>query len=330
MDFIDENRNYIVSKFNEKDLKEYLNFLNNYLIEYRDKINLNKKITFGLEFEYEHSSKIATDKFVRENLKSYNSTYEEDFNSGGEIISPVLIDSINTWLDVKRICNYLKEKNATVDENAGAHVHVGVSELGKDIESFKQFLLLYIAYEHIIYRFANGERIDARSNQVAVAYPICITYSEFYKEILDTKDFNEMKQVLALNFNRFQGLNLNNIRFKNITKNSYKNTIEFRMANGTKEEIVWQNLVNTYTKMINSSIITEFDIEKIKEKIENNTNLNYSYFYKYYIDDALEFADIIFDNNLDKSNFLKQYIKDGSLEKNYITKEPIYSKKFIK
>ena len=82
--------------------------------------------------------------------------------------------------------------------------------------------------------------------------------------------------------------------------------------------------------MINSSIITEFDIEKIKEKIENNTNLNYSYFYKYYIDDALEFADIIFDNNLDKSNFLKQYIKDGSLEKNYITKEPIYSKKFIK
>lgn len=332
MDFIDKNKNYMFSKFNINDLREYLNFLNNYLTEYRNTIELNKKITFGLEFEYEDIDKINIDQFIKDNFKSYNSDYEEDFDFGGEIISPILTDNIDTWLDVKKICNYLKEKNAIVDISAGAHVHVGVSELGKNIEKFKQFILLYIAYEHILYRFANGERIDTRYNQIAVAYPISITYAELYKEIIKSKDYNDIEKLLIINSTRFQGLNLKNIKFDDITKNSYKNTIEFRMANGTKEEVIWQNLVNTYTKMINSSIINEFDMDKLIEKIKiiKNVYLNYSYFNKLYIKEALEFADIIFNNNLDKSNFLRQYIKDGRLERDCELGKPTYSKRFIK
>ena len=32
-----------------------------------------------------------------------------------------------------------------------------------------------------------------------------------------------------------------------------------------------------------------------------------------YMEQAIEFADMIFDNNLDKVYFLRQYVKDGSV-----------------
>ena len=332
MEFVDNYRNYIFSKMDKNDIKEYLEFLNHYLIEYRDMINLNKKITFGLEFEYEDIDKSIIDRFIETKLPLYCSDFEEEFETGGEIKSPPLYDNKETWLEIKQVCDYLKKNNAVVDISAGSHVHVSVSELGKNIEKFKQFILLYIAYEHILYRFSNGERIDTRRNQIATSYPISLMIAPMCKEILRIKDYEELKILLVDSSSRFQGLNLKNIKFNEITKNTIKNTIEFRMANGTKEEIIWQNLVNTYTKMINSSIKKSFDIDKLRYKIRrmNDIYLNYGYFDGIYIDEALEFVDIIFDNNLDKTNFLKQYIKDKRLERSCKKDIPTYSKIIMK
>ena len=38
---------------------------------------------------------------------------------------------------------------------------------------------------------------------------------------------------------------------------------------------------------------------------------------KIYIDDALEFVDLIFDNNMDKIYFLRQYIKSFEVSDEY-------------
>ena len=311
--FINSNNNYHFSKFDDEDLKAYLLFLRNYYIDYRDKLRVDNKTLFGLEIEYECSpeERIEVDNYIK-NYAFYESKDEKDFDygMGGEIVTPILNNSSNNWKNIKNICKKLKELNVNTENRSGAHVHIGAHILS-DLNKFKQFLLLYSAYESIIYRFSNGEYITGRFNQYSCAYPISLTLIDSMDKILDSQDFTDIERILSWT-NRFYGLNLKNVNYDNIGACKYKNTIEFRMANGTDEEIIWQNIVNLYCKLIESSRDKEFDIDYLKYKIIKFKNRNsYSFFDHLDIRGALELSDIIFDNNLDKSNFIRQYIKDG-------------------
>ena len=88
-----------------------------------------------------------------------------------------------------------------------------------------------------------------------------------------------------------------------------KNTVEFRSPNATIEEIVWQNNINAFTKLMLAATKGLIDEECLDYKISNFTN--YDFMYKEIcLKSVLEFVDLIFDNNLDKIYFLKQYFKD--------------------
>ena len=89
-------------------------------------------------------------------------------------------------------------------------------------------------------------------------------------------------------------------------------TVEFRVPNGTFDEIIWQNNINLFIKMMLYCKSDKYDediICKRKRIVEDNFSVLSSYS-SIYLEQALELADMIFDNNLDKLYFLKQYIKD--------------------
>ena len=50
-----------------------------------------------------------------------------------------------------------------------------------------------------------------------------------------------------------QALNFCNVDFYKPTCNNKKNTIEFREPNASSNHVIWQNNINTCTKMLNSS-----------------------------------------------------------------------------
>ena len=55
--FIHLNENDILSKFNSKDLRHLFFLLEDYLISYKKKLNINDdNISFGLEIETEHAN----------------------------------------------------------------------------------------------------------------------------------------------------------------------------------------------------------------------------------------------------------------------------------
>lgn len=311
--FINPKENYMFSKFNNSDLKEYLSFLKNYYIEYREKLFLDKHTPFGLEIEYECplEEREEVDIFLSR-FRYYESRDESDFGyEGGEIVTPILHNCRLTWINTKEICKKLKELDVITNKKAGAHVHVG-AHLLSDLEKFKQFIMLYSSYENIIYRFSNGEYITGRENQFSSAYPIGLYLIDILDDIMDARSFNEIHDLFSF-LSRSQGLNLKNIHFDNIDSFKYKNTIEFRMANGTKEEIICQNIVNFYCKMVEASKNIEFDFDFLLYKIDQiANNINYTFFDNYDLNGALELSDIVFNNNLDKSNFIRQYIKDGT------------------
>ena len=69
MDFINTNENTELLKMDTNDLNILLNLLNEYDLELRDNLNLNKNITFGIEIESEFADIINIENEIE--MKKY-------------------------------------------------------------------------------------------------------------------------------------------------------------------------------------------------------------------------------------------------------------------
>ena len=159
-----KDNNLMFSKFNNIELKELFNQLKNYYLTYRDNLNLPHNLTFGTELEYDYMLKILYDDFLPYNLPNWTSKSEPSLLFGGEISSPIMFDNNKTWTELKLVCDYLNKNHAIAKINAGGHVHIGANILDNNIEAWKTFLKLYMCYEHILFRFGYGDKINPRKN----------------------------------------------------------------------------------------------------------------------------------------------------------------------
>ena len=283
------------------DLLDLFDFLNNYYILYRDKINVSSDISFGIEIEYEslELEKIY-EYFVNNNL-FWDIVSDSSLNNGNEIVSPILNDSIKSWNELKIICNFLKKHNAkTIYGRTGGHFHIGLPIFHNEY-NYSKFIKCYMLYEDILNRFFCGEYVNIRESAIKYA-GLCKNYmmnednSYFY--IPRTKAL----YTTCFSFNLF----------------NEKNTLEFRRPNGTIEEVIWQNNINSIIKMILNINKDNFDIEYIEYEIGRDIDrilnkCDSAYDYEINIEKVLKFVDLFYDNNLDKINFLKQYFKGYEL-----------------
>lgn len=283
---------------------------------YRDSLNLPQNLTFGLEIEYENCN-IKFGKFLNSSATSYwNNKGDRSVEFGGEIVSPILTDKKEYWQELKKVCEKLKGNGAEITENAGAHVHIGAHIIGDNYQKWIEFIKLYIYYENIIYRYSFGESICGRKVIKEYAEPFA---SYLYCKFYSIKKATSLQDVLdkIYTVNRYYAINFNNVDSNNISKTVDKNTIEFRSPNGTINEKIWQNNVKTFASMILAVINNKVDTEYIDYQIKSEEvffNKNF-YYNDIYLKKALEFVDIIFNNNDDKMMFLKQYIKDKTYVK---------------
>ena len=134
-----------------------------------------------------------------------------------------------------------------------------------------------------------------------------------YQHILNGKQINKETNLYflisncATNLNALgNGLNFGHCNGANIDD---KNTIEFRCPNGTLSHIIWQNNINFFVKLLLYCRSNNFDIDFINKKMKNYEVKKLEQYSDIYLDDAIELSDLIFDNELDKMYFLKQYLK---------------------
>lgn len=311
-ELLSENYNNNFCDFTKEDLEFLYNVIQNLFIDYRYNLGLDKALTFGVEIEYEGFYYGKTEKFLNQNLNNWESKVDNSLYFGGEVTSPIMNDDKKFWLELKTICEYLKKHHVRVHNNAASHVHIGASLLNNDPNLWIMFLKLYTCYEHILYRFGYGECINERK--------LLITYSKFIgKELCNSinilqnaKKMKDFQQILDEEQSKYVGINFKHVAFDERICNKF-NTIEFRFPNGTKNEVIWQNNINVFAKMVlaiaENKINPEFLDYKFKQYQERKTSPE-SLSHLICIEDALEFADLIFDNNLDKMYFLKQYFKN--------------------
>jgi len=172
-------------------------------------------------------------------------------------------------------------------------------------------LKIWAIYEDILYRFSYGEFCNARPLLTKYAKPISNFIKDFLQIVPDDIEFlpflNELPPGHSL------GLNLSNYRNILMELNNAIKTIEVRCPNGTINPIIWQNNINTFGKLLEFIYSDNYDEEKLEYqlwhlKTPNYEDNNYS---KIDFERALEFSDLIFEETIDKINFLRQYIKDG-------------------
>lgn len=328
-DFLSSQNNDMFSSFRGNDLLKLLVDIENYNLEYKTKLNIPSDITFGLELEYEDLEREKVTNFLDANFASWKSTTDGSLRYGGEIDSPKMTDSRLYWLELKKICEFLRENHANTSKSAGGHVHVGVPVLGDNIEAWKKFLKIYAAYENILFRYGYGDKINGRHNILSYANPIANLLYTNFSDAFKSKRISELLSFCA--YDRRQALNFTNVDYLDLLDSTSKNTLEFRFPNATDEEVIWQNNVNTLVNLLLSPNKECYNEDIVNKKLTENrisSSEDYILYNEICLKDALDFVDLIFDNNLDKTYFLRQYLKD--FETVYGSSPSVKSKKFVR
>lgn len=265
-----------------------------------EKLGLPENFKFGIEIEADNvktkgKNSLYTGKSA-EYIKSKNwhmaKSSEEMLvaEGGAELVSPILTDSEQDWESIADMCEQIKKypgkkgPEAVANNKCGLHVHFDSECLTNNPETLKNFMRLYAESEELLYKMCNDKDNPIRKGAINKDFKGIHFISAVWrngmaapsgKKILQRIQNNTLKvsykkfgrlRMLAskykLDERRYNGLNLTNIG------NSKKNTIEFRMANGTlNPEVIKQN-VFLYASLINTAIQVTEKPQEFQEKLD--------------------------------------------------------------
>lgn len=330
--YINPNNNDILSSLNKHDLKQLLRYINNYYLDLRPKLNLDRNITFGLEIEVENALCNEIQSNILRHISLADWYFDDDVSlyHGMEIISPILTDRKYFWQQLETILSIARD-DASIDIHSGGHIHIGAHILGKDCTSWMRFIKLWATYENVIYRFCYGEFLTARPLINNYARPIAKMLANEFK-VFDYFDYynpdmlDDITNMLGVNnaFN-FSHVNLN----ADFKKSVDGNTIEFRCPNGSLSPVIWQNNVNLFAHLLKYSTSSKYDNAVINKRFMSKVDKlsNLKYYNKIHLEDALELTDLIFNENLNKIYFLRQYLKSFEVSDEFIKTKPFVKSK---
>ena len=240
-----------------------------------DSLGIPENMSVGIEIEcdgiYEELVPERIGKWKRENDTSVSSR-------GKEIISPKLYDSKRTVEEIYKINEILQNIKMEAIETTGGHVHIGADYITTE-EGFKELLELWGNAEEIYYLISNRPGELPRTEIEEYAKPI--SYELQDSDIID--NFIEKAQNILKSRNR-------SLNIQNINVNNGKNTIEFRLSNGTLNANTWIENIRLYGRTVEIAeklgIISkkrknkeelskeEKEIYSLKEKLKQNIQLD--------------------------------------------------------
>ena len=308
--YLDPNSNSKLSDLSGLDLQELISLIDKYYLVYRKKLGIDKDYTFGFEIEFSH----ADFDTIEESMSNYGlldkweTTTDSSLFHGMEIISPVLCDKKKCWREFYKICEIISPVNEAGKE-AGSHIHIGSHLLGDKKRNWLQFIKLWSVYENIMYRFLYGEYLEGRPRILEFAEPVSRKLNSLYERFINEKSsLDNIIHTLLTTVDRYSAVEFQNVDKKHLEKYKKHNTIEFRAANGTIDPVIWQNNLNTLMNLLLYSKSSKYNLDII-EKRATITDYKFELYDEIYLDQALEFCDLVFNNNFDKVYFLKQYLK---------------------
>ena len=201
----------------KRDKETIDRILQNSTYRYRPILTIHKKENFGIELEMERVAPQVVYHLVKNGLGGdWNVKVDQSLEllKNAEIVSPVLQNTKETWVLIKKMGTILEKLNPDYSRSS-FQVNFDGSLL-PTIEDRLRFLKLYAMYEDIIYRFSKGEDNSYRESIETYASPIILT----------------LKGVIDLEPEYAVEIFSNQKRYGISFKTQKQDLIEFRTPNG--------------------------------------------------------------------------------------------------
>lgn len=321
-----------LSMYMDDGILDFIYFLNKYFLEYRDVLGFGSDICFGIEIEMDKFRGSVMEHWpfecgLRELLGNDRWIVKNDItlNWGREIESDILYNNIDCWKDIRMACDYAS-LYGEIDRTCAGHIHVGSQIFGNNILYWYRLFWLWKIYENVIYRFCYGEYLSYRDKILDYAKPCASFFEErlsVFKDRIGLCGMNEflcglIPEGMNIDFMKKYGISFWHMLgdseynlFEDFSKFNRGCTIELRVPNGTLNEIVWQNNINFFVHLMLYCKSDRFDEDILNRRMREVVGIfsKIDEYNKIYLEQAMELCDMIFDNNIDKIYFLRQYIK---------------------
>lgn len=234
-------------------------FLNKILGDYK-KIKLPSAMTIGMEIESEGD--MSAYIYNCFSYKNWDTKEDRSLFGGVEIVSPILHATEEESKQIYFVCDMLKNIGQEISDSCGGHIHIGANYL-KSKQAWANFFEIYCNTEKVLYAITNEEGKAPRAGIMKYATPMAPKVQEAIdigivnfeneedldKFIFELKDIQLVEYVdedflpeevigeATNRYDRYFGMNLCNLH-------NSKNTIEFRLANGTIESDLWIDNIN--------------------------------------------------------------------------------------
>ena len=249
-------------------------FDSNYTLE-DIQISLPEDMTIGVEIEstgfYSHLIH-RTNALKGWQAKSDDSiTNNDGFKVGVEVISPVLSgNNEETTKSIVAVTKTLKAMGQYTNSSCGGHVHIGADYL-KSEQAFRNLFELWSNNEKILYIISNKAGELPRDSILKYAAPVSQDLENSYDGIVQLENEDDLDNFKNKIVDR-QTKRMKAINFKNLGAEG-KNTIEFRLSNGTVDSRTWIENVNLYGGLIRAAqelaeIQAKNPMDRTQEEIE--------------------------------------------------------------
>lgn len=234
----------------DKYKKNIIKNLSNSISPNQKTINLPEKMTIGMEIESEGRNSIFVEK--QKLAKGWNAKGDGSLSFGVEVVSPVLKPGSDAVEDIYQVCNTLNLCGQEISDRCGGHIHIGADYLD-DVESLKAFVEICANTESILYIIGNEKGTTPREGTSQYSAPISGRVEQAiqkgsvsFDKIEDIDAFaNEMSKIQGAQ-GRYVGINFQNLGFD-------KNTIEFRLPNGSVNPDTWIENINLFGGIVKAS-----------------------------------------------------------------------------
>ena len=243
---------------------------------------LPENMTIGIEIESvgENHNQLPDDLRGWEGKEDYSIG-----NKGKEFASPIMRDREKDVKEVYIVNEILKSFGMEITQKCGGHVHIGADYITTE-EGYKQLAELWGNAEEIYYLISNKEGELPRKGIGKFAEPISDIFEQAdLEKIPEDRFIINAKRIVE--FRRYNSINFLNVY-------TARNTIEFRLANGTLDGDTWVENIRLFGRTVEIAQ----DLGLIVGKLERGEELTEDEKTKYALKEMLK-GDVPLDGKMD-------------------------------
>ena len=236
-------------------------------------VTLPDKMTIGVEIESEGLASREEIAGIIGNL-SWKLKPDDTLDDGIEAVPLSGLTPSTAGDEIYGACKALCLSGQTISERCGGHIHIGADYL-TDLQDWKNLRTIWNNTEKILYIISNRKGEIPREEVLKYAKPIS-GKDEFKQKTINLESESDLENFIA-GIKKIQGDRFSAINYVNVGEEE-KNTIEFRLPNGTLDPTTWIENINLFGGLVRvSHELSKIMLKSEEQRTEEEKKMLYNY-----------------------------------------------------